>query len=93
MGRDNEEQNDLITAIINKADSKAKQKQARVHHNATCLKCGNCFPQMVMIGPMVFDKSCYVVEFGDTLEVDSQSKQYVKWLKKHKKMIVDRENM
>lgn len=93
MERDNEEQNDLITAIIKEANNKAKQKQARVHHNATCLKCGNCFPKMVIIGPMVFDEFCYIVEFGDTLEVDSYNKRYVKWLKKHKKMIVDREDM
>lgn len=62
-------------------------KKALTHHNATCLKCGNCFPGMIMIGPMVFDHDCYVELFGENLEVDSQSEEYQKWLKKHKETI------
>lgn len=59
-------------------------KTARTYHNATCLKCGHCFPGMIMIGPMVFDKDCYIDEFGENLEVNPQSEKYQKWLKKHK---------
>ena len=68
--------------------------KAQIIHNSSCLCCKKVEPEMVMVGPMVFCNSDFKSEFVDvglyneeTGEVDSQCKEYKKWLKEYKSLV------
>jgi hypothetical protein len=70
--------------------------EARIYHNAKCLKCEKVEEDMVILGPMIFCESCFLNEFypnymkhlGKALEtfniIDTKSEIYKKWIRIYK---------
>jgi hypothetical protein len=79
----------LEKSIQNKENSMIK---CLVFDNTNCLKCGKVEDQMVKIGAFVMCHEDWLVEFGvDEIDLDSElGKKYYKWLKVHKKKILEK---